>query len=62
MAHEYISAMAFSSTSIVSWMEALVASTSMDVDAFADDARGTFALAFADDAWGTVVVAVTDDA
>ena len=62
MAHEYILAVAFSSASIVSWMEVLVASTSMDVDPFADDAGGTVALAFANDAWGTVVAVVTDDA
>ena len=57
-----ISAVAFSSASIVSWTETLVASTSMDVNAFADDAGGTITLAFADNAWGTVVAAVTDDA
>ena len=50
MAHEYIPAMAFSSVSVVSWMEALVALTSMDVDMFADDAGGTVALAFTDNA------------
>ena len=62
MAHEYILVMAFSSTSVISWMEVLVASTSMDVDAFVDDARGTVALISANDAWGTIAVVVTDDA
>ena len=38
------------STSILSWIEALVALTSMDFDVFADDAGGTVALAFADNA------------
>ena len=41
-------------------MEALVASTSMDVNAFADDARGTIALAFTNGVRGTIAVAVTD--
>ena len=62
MVHEYISAVAFSSASVMSWTETLVASTSMDVDAFADDAGGTVALTFADNAWGTVAVAVTNNA
>ena len=43
-------------------METLVALTSMDVNAFADDAGGTIVLAFTDDAWGTIMAVVTDDA
>ena len=50
MAYKYISAMAFSSASIIARVDALAASTSMDIDVFADNAKGTVMPAFADNA------------
>ena len=37
-------------TSVIGRVDMLVASTSMDIDAFVDDARGTITSVFVDDA------------
>ena len=50
ISHKYISAMAFLSSSIIVRVDVLAASTSMDIDVFADDARGTVVPTFTNNA------------